>query len=211
MVAALLFWGSLAALLWVYAGYPIVVGLLAALGPARRLQADPPPSLTVAIAAHDEGDNIAERIRDAFAQEASGAVVAEVIVGSDGSVDDTDAIVRRLAETEPRLRLLALSRGGQTATQNALFEAARAPVVVLTDAETRFQPGCLAALADVFRDQRVGCATGRLEWRNVAATATSENEGFYWRYERLVRDRSEERRVGKECMVQCRSRWSPYH
>ena len=25
------------------------------------------------------------------------------------------------------------------------------------------------------------------------------------------RDRSEERRVGKECMVQCRSRWSPYH
>ena len=26
-----------------------------------------------------------------------------------------------------------------------------------------------------------------------------------------VRDRSEERRVGKECMVQCRSRWSPYH
>ena len=26
-----------------------------------------------------------------------------------------------------------------------------------------------------------------------------------------VGDRSEERRVGKECMVQCRSRWSPYH
>ena len=24
-------------------------------------------------------------------------------------------------------------------------------------------------------------------------------------------NRSEERRVGKECMVQCRSRWSPYH
>ena len=26
-----------------------------------------------------------------------------------------------------------------------------------------------------------------------------------------LRVRSEERRVGKECMVQCRSRWSPYH
>ena len=24
-------------------------------------------------------------------------------------------------------------------------------------------------------------------------------------------DRSEERRVGKECLRQCRSRWSPYH
>ena len=27
----------------------------------------------------------------------------------------------------------------------------------------------------------------------------------------LLVHRSEERRVGKECMVQCRSRWSPYH
>ena len=27
----------------------------------------------------------------------------------------------------------------------------------------------------------------------------------------LVRSRSEERRVGKECFVPCRSRWSPYH
>ena len=27
----------------------------------------------------------------------------------------------------------------------------------------------------------------------------------------LSRARSEERRVGKECTIQCRSRWSPYH
>src|SRR3546814_10341935 len=30
----------------------------------------------------------------------------------------------------------------------------------------------------------------------------------YWRDEQL---RSEERRVGKECVSTCRSRWSPYH
>ena len=28
---------------------------------------------------------------------------------------------------------------------------------------------------------------------------------------RSARPRSEERRVGKECTIQCRSRWSPYH
>ena len=27
----------------------------------------------------------------------------------------------------------------------------------------------------------------------------------------LKSDRSEERRVGKECRIGCRSRWSPYH
>src|SRR3546814_7028313 len=28
---------------------------------------------------------------------------------------------------------------------------------------------------------------------------------------RWIADRSEERRVGKECVSTCRSRWSPYH
>ena len=27
----------------------------------------------------------------------------------------------------------------------------------------------------------------------------------------ILRSRSEERRVGKECRIGCRSRWSPYH
>src|SRR3546814_3709479 len=31
------------------------------------------------------------------------------------------------------------------------------------------------------------------------------------RHDKHVRDRSEERRVGKECVSTCRSRWSPYH
>src|SRR3546814_20336967 len=29
-------------------------------------------------------------------------------------------------------------------------------------------------------------------------------------FERFAQDRSEERRVGKECVSTCRSRWSPY-
>src|SRR3546814_12284863 len=31
------------------------------------------------------------------------------------------------------------------------------------------------------------------------------------RYSPLIEPRSEERRVGKECVSTCRSRWSPYH
>src|SRR3546814_10084953 len=32
-----------------------------------------------------------------------------------------------------------------------------------------------------------------------------------WRIDDLFTGRSEERRVGKECVSTCRSRWSPYH
>ena len=39
-----------------------------------------------------------------------------------------------------------------------------------------------------------------LAYMNAEALAHTQEQG-----------ETEERRVGKECMVQCRSRWSPYH
>ncbi len=181
-------WTATGLLGWVYLGYPVVVAIIARLAPWRPRPSEPAPTLSVAIAVHDGAPVIAERIADAFAQAVDGVRIVEVLVGSDGSADGTDRIVAELAAREPRLRLLALPRGGQTPTQDALFRAATAEVVVLTDAETRFAPGCLAALAEAFRDPRVGAATGRLEWRDEGATATSSNEGLYWRYERRVRE-----------------------
>jgi cellulose synthase/poly-beta-1,6-N-acetylglucosamine synthase-like glycosyltransferase len=182
-----IFWLSVGTLVWVYVGYPVFVGALARVAPLRLRADGPPVTICVAIAVHDEAGQIVERIADAMAQGRSGVAIAEIIVGSDGSTDGTDELVRTATRNDPRIRLLTLPRGGQTTTQNALFAAATADIVVLTDAETRFSPGCLAELAEPFRDSRVGCATGRLEWRNEGATATSANEGLYWQYERLVR------------------------
>jgi cellulose synthase/poly-beta-1,6-N-acetylglucosamine synthase-like glycosyltransferase len=183
----LVFWTASLLFAWVYVGYPLLIAAVGRLRPIRLDPQGPASSLSVAIAVHDEAANIADRIADVFAQEASGATIREVLVGSDGSTDGTDEIVTRLAAAEPRLRLLSLPRGGTTPAQHAMFEAAVGDIVLLTDAETRFATGCLAALVGAFRDPRVGCATGRLEWFGEDATATSRNEGLYWRYERRVR------------------------
>jgi cellulose synthase/poly-beta-1,6-N-acetylglucosamine synthase-like glycosyltransferase len=181
------FWTSTGVLAWVYAGYPASAAALARLRPVVLTATVAPPTLTVAIAVHDEAEHIAERIDDVLAQTGAGAPL-EVLIGSDGSTDATEAIVTAYAARDPRVHLLALPRSGQTATQAALFAAARGEAVILTDAETRFAAGCLAALAEALRDPRVGCVTGRLEWRDEAATATSTQEGLYWRYERRVRE-----------------------
>src|SRR3546814_11255090 len=59
---------------------------------------------------------------------------------------------------------------------------------------------------------RGGGDTGRAQW--VGGTAGS-NWSLTYAFEYLAREeiyaRSEERRVGKECVSTCRSRWSPYH
>jgi cellulose synthase/poly-beta-1,6-N-acetylglucosamine synthase-like glycosyltransferase len=188
VISVIVLWTAIGLLAWVYLGYPILVAILARIAPWHPRQSELAPTVSVAIAVHDEAPVIAERIEDALAQAAGGVRLIEVLIGSDGSADETEPIVAGIAARDPRVRLLALPRGGQTATQDALFRAATADVIVLTDAETRFAPGCLARLAEAFRDPRVGAATGRLEWRNEGATATSSNEGLYWRYERRVRE-----------------------
>ena len=188
MLAAIVFWLTIGLLGWVYVGYPILVALVARWRPFRVERTAPQPTLSIAIAVHDGETEIADRISDVLAQADGRIEIVEVLVGSDGSSDGTDRIVRGLASHDSRVRLLSLPRGGQSATQNALLAAASGDVLVLTDAETRYQPGCLLALAEAFRDPRVGCATGRLEWRDENATSTSENEGLYWRYERRLRE-----------------------
>src|SRR3546814_16804875 len=49
--------------------------------------------------------------------------------------------------------------------------------------------------------QRVGVARGHLDMIAEDVVVADLERG----------DRSEERRVGKECVSTCRSRWSPYH
>jgi cellulose synthase/poly-beta-1,6-N-acetylglucosamine synthase-like glycosyltransferase len=188
MLASVIFWVTIGLLGWVYLGYPVLVALVARLRPLSLNLTEPRPTLSIAIAVHDGEGEIADRIADVLAQADGRIEIAEILVGSDGSVDRTDPIVREFAVRDPRIRLLSLPRGGQSATQNALLAASSGDILVLTDAETRYLPGCLSALTEVFRDPRVGCATGRLEWRDENATVTSENEGLYWRYERRLRE-----------------------
>ena len=180
------FWVAVGLGAWVYAGYPLAAAAAARLRPFRPATGDQSAGLvTVGIAAHNEARQLEARIANVLDQEVPFGL--EVIVASDGSADGSVALVEGLAATDPRVRLLDLERGGQTAAQRAIFAAARGEIVVLTDAETRFAPGCLAALVAPFADPRVGAATGRLAWLDGDRTETSRNEGAYWRYEQWVR------------------------
>src|SRR3546814_16902878 len=58
--------------------------------------------------------------------------------------------------------------------------------------------------------------TRDLSLRFIEVMRTNDNAAFFDRHHVagqsvIDRLRSEERRVGKECVSTCRSRWSPYH
>jgi cellulose synthase/poly-beta-1,6-N-acetylglucosamine synthase-like glycosyltransferase len=185
-VADILLWWSIALLAWVYVLYPALAWAYGRLRPIRLTPDHELPALvTVGIAVYEGADEIGERVADVLAQATSFEL--EVIIASDGSDDATSRLVTSAAQSDPRIRLVKLPRVGQSAAQAAIFQAARSGIVVLTDLETRFEPGCLEALVAPLRDPNVGCVTGVIRWRYDEATPIARHEGLYWRYEQAVR------------------------
>lgn len=75
--------------------------------------------------------------------------VTEIIVVDDQSTDDTLAVVRSLAATEPRLRLLQNPQNmGPGGTRNAGIRAATGDWIAVLDADDAYAPGRLPRLVD---------------------------------------------------------------
>jgi dolichol-phosphate mannosyltransferase len=82
-----------------------------------------------------------------------GELPFELIVVDDGSTDGTPAILERLASTDPRLRVVTLSRsfGHQTALTAGL-DHARGDAVVMMDADLQDPPEVIPSLLERWRD-----------------------------------------------------------
>lgn len=105
------------------------------------------PYLSVVLPVFNEVENLA------IVHEAIGAAVAdlgctaEIIYVDDGSTDGSEAVLRELAENDPRVRVVFLARNyGQTAAMSAGFETARGEVVVSMDADGQNDPGDIAPM-----------------------------------------------------------------
>src|SRR3546814_12096279 len=61
------------------------------------------------------------------------------------------------------------------------------------------------------RAQNIHKALSYLHARCTSPAVTDAAENTHAIFDRRLRRRSEERRVGKECVRQCQSRWSQYH
>jgi cellulose synthase/poly-beta-1,6-N-acetylglucosamine synthase-like glycosyltransferase len=167
-----------------YAIYPAAVSLWARLRPPARAAVDqlPWPSVTVAVAAHNEEATIARCVHSLLDQSYPGPPV-QVLVGLDGCTDGTAAVLASIGPT--RLGVLDLPRMGKATTDNRLVERASTEVVVTTSAGSEFAVGTLERLVEPLRDARVGCATGVFRPRPDGSGA-SEGEGAYWRAEYAV-------------------------
>jgi len=96
-------------------------------------------SLTVAMPAYNEAENIAEMINRA--RTIVGPLVddLEIIVCNDGSADETGAIVLQEAQADPRVRLVEheVNQGYGAAVRDAVWAASK-ELVFFTDSDLQF-------------------------------------------------------------------------
>ena len=82
----------------------------------------------------------------------------------------------------------------------------------LMDAVERYEDALMRnatdILAELFADDPSGLPVTRAD---NAGLLNGHQQITEYRAQRGTAPRSEERRVGKECLRLCRSRWSPYH
>jgi cellulose synthase/poly-beta-1,6-N-acetylglucosamine synthase-like glycosyltransferase len=191
---AIIFWLCLAAVVFAYLGYPLLIHLLSQLfgrHHARPSVADAElPVVSLLIAAHNEALDIEERILNALALDYPTGKL-EIVIASDGSTDGTNDIVRRYADRGVQLFAYERNRGKATVL-NETVPRLRGSVILLSDANTNMAPDVARRLASWFVEPEVGVVCGRLV---LTDPHTGRNvDGLYWQYETFLKKR--ESRLG---------------
>lgn len=214
-----LFWLSALFIAYVYFGYPALLAVWARLGPrprAARSASSVLPRVSIVLAARNEARRLTARLDNLIALDYP-AERRQIIVVSDGSDDDTIAVLYRY---RAHLEIVSLPPVGKAAALNEGVARASGEILVFADARQTFAPDALLALTAPFADPAVGGVSGELvlgsepssgrrrladrrhgpglapfgrDLRSILyrrgdrSSTIGEGVGLYWRYEKQLR------------------------
>ena len=187
-MASFFFWCSAFALIHTYFLYPFLLVLIDRIGVPRfgtdsaGLAETELPTVSLIVAAYNEEKCIGEKISNSFALDYPSERF-EMIVGSDGSTDATDAIVR--TARYPRLRLSTAPRAGKTSVLNRCIPNAVGEIIILSDANTLIDGAAIRQLVGHFQNPQIGAVCGKLKLYNKVLK--DYEESAYWHYESFIK------------------------
>jgi cellulose synthase/poly-beta-1,6-N-acetylglucosamine synthase-like glycosyltransferase len=208
------FWISCAVVAYVYVGYPALLAVWARLRRQTAVAASQQrPPISIVLAARDEGARLGARLDNLL--HLTYPAPRQIIVVSDGSVDDTLAVLEGYA---PAIEVVSIEASGKASALNAGVARAKHDVLVFADARQTFAPDALLELTAPLEDPQVGAVTGELlldgetpnrrgngdrraspaqptpgdrrtapDRRRTLQSTIAEGVGLYWRYEKAIR------------------------
>ena len=185
------FWLCLLLVAHTYVLYPLLLGRWAR-GRSQnpvvfgRVAADL-PAVDILLAVHNEAAVMEEKIRSTFATTYP-LDRLRVLVGSDNSSDETNALLASLARQHPQLQMeVYAERTGKPGVLERLTRQATAPVLVLTDANVFFAPDTLYQLVKHFRNPAIGLVGGHILNPEHRAEGISGQEKAYLARENQIK------------------------
>lgn len=179
-----------AILFYTYAGYHLLLRLVALIAPRRNAR-DPGaptawPPVTIVIAVHNEEMVIARRLENLLHLDYPREKL-EIVVASDGSTDRTNEIAR--GYSGQGISLLALDRIGKGPAQDTAVASANSEIVIFTDADTEFQTDFVRVVVGHFlREPWVGALAANLKWKiDSASNPPSRLRELSWKLETDLR------------------------
>src|SRR3989442_15244453 len=170
--AEMMFWLSALALLYIYAGYPLLLSIISALRPLKVRTGDYQPIVSIIITAYNEELDLPAKLENTLALDYPPQLM-EIIVASDCSTDRTDEIVRKYSSQGVRL-IRQRERLGKTAAQNTAVAEAQGEIILFSDATSLYQPDVVRVLMRSFADPTVGCVAGRLVYIEIGRASCRE-------------------------------------
>lgn len=182
--ASLLFLAAAFLAGWILVGYPLWLAwrVRQRVRPVRKGPVS--HTVSVIIPVRNGGSFLAAKLDSVLAQDYPREHISDILVLSDASTDDTDAIAMSYAAQG--VRFLRLQAGGKCAALTRAFGEVSGDLLLLTDVRQRLETNCLSRLAACFADPEVGAASGELRIRD-GETAAEARIGLYWRFESWIR------------------------
>ncbi|HVW97007.1 MAG TPA: glycosyltransferase family 2 protein [Mucilaginibacter sp.] len=187
----IIFWLSCFIVFYTFMGYGIFLYVLLRIKRAvkgrRKLPGSDPdtlPHCTLIVAAYNEEDFIKNKIDNSLKLNYPEGKLKLIFV-TDGSTDKTPEIIGKY----PEIQLLHRpQRAGKIAAVHRAMEYVETPVAVFTDANTFLNPDAVINICRHYADATVGAVAGEKRVHiDDSADASAAGEGFYWKYESVLK------------------------
>ncbi|MBK7173930.1 MAG: glycosyltransferase family 2 protein [Bacteroidales bacterium] len=186
----IIFWVLLFIVFYAYIGYGILLFVLVrmkrllGLKSGGKTDADYEPDVTLFIAAYNEKDFVAEKIRNSLELDYPKEKLHMVWV-TDGSDDGTpDELKKYEGITVHHLP----ARNGKIGAMNRGMKFVKTPIVVFCDANTMLGKESIRRIVKLFSNSKVGCVSGEKRiFSKEKDAAAGAGEGLYWKYESTLK------------------------
>lgn len=134
------------------------------------------PEITIVLSAYNEEELIEHSVRSIFSSQYPLDKI-QVLIGSDGSSDNTYEICSQLSEEYTNIKVLEFERGGKNRTLNRMTPLVKTDIICFMDADILLKPNTISSLMSNFADSEVGGVISPMVYRDNPDAVNAGHKG----------------------------------